>query len=407
MPRPAAKFLGPLAGLLLAFHGYFAVRGFSQASVPAPGWCRFDEIGRGILLVLLFSVVGRIVLAWLPPGPLGSHTPRNLPVTWAASFLLGLAAYFVELTLVRSVTAEGDSVAYVLVMATPWVLLSVLRVMTLPAAMVPRHEPRRERPGAAAFALYAFAVTWAGTHLFMQRDFLVQNVGWFALWILVAHGLGQARRAPAGTAVLVVVGLVTSRHAHVPLAAVYFGTGAVFVIGWLRRADRRACWLAAIAFASCAIAGTPTLAVAGLLTLVIASWPGQRRYAATASAASAVVFGLTGFLGLRAYAWFQGSYLWSPSRAEITDLARRAFSPSQWGAAWYLFAATVVVGVVLRVRSREVAREQLALLLLFVLGSLALFPLPWSWSNQALLACLFPVTVLLAGLVWVRAEEPD
>ncbi|MBW2416543.1 MAG: hypothetical protein JRG76_18765 [Deltaproteobacteria bacterium] len=405
MPRSAAKFLGPLAGLLLAFHGYFAVRGLYRSPGEVSAFGR-GEVGNDLLFVLVASVTGRILLSWLPPGPQGSHTPRALPVTWAVSYLLGVAVLHIEGAAMGFLPDFGQ-VGGLMLFAAPWILLAVLRLMTLPAAMVPRHEPRRERAGPATLALYAIAAVWVVTFLSLNLTSPIQSLGSFAFMFLVAHGLGQARRAPAGIAVFVLLGFFTVGVGNPPLAPVYFGTGAAFLIGWLRRADRRACWLSAIAFAACAVTDAPTLVGAGLLTLVLASWRGQRKYAATAAGVSALLIGLPGFFGVRADAWFQGAYLWLPSNADISELFQRAFSPSQWGVAWFLFAATILAGVVARIRSREADREQLGLLLLFVFGCLAQFPLVWNWSNLTLLQSMFPVALLLAGLVWIPEEEPD
>lgn len=143
--------------------------------------------------------------------------------------------------------------------------------------------------------------------------------------------------------------------------------------------------------------------LAGLSTLVLSSYPAQRRYAATASAACLLVIGLPGF-----FVWFIDHPPGASSRVDLVELMRVAFDMKGWGATSILVLATLVVAVALRVRSGLAPREQYALLLLFTLGFLAILPLPWDLTVrlESALDFVFPVAVLLVGLVWIPEEEP-
>ena len=88
--------------------------------------------------------VGRVLLSFLPPGPLGSHRPRDLAATLAASYVIGVIAW-----LLLRVVMRDPSAAYTAFVAIGGVLLFV-RCITLPGAMVPRHQPAEEPDTSAA-----------------------------------------------------------------------------------------------------------------------------------------------------------------------------------------------------------------------------------------------------------------
>jgi len=101
------------------------------------------------------ALVGRLLLALLPPGLPGRHTPRGLPSTWAASHLLGGLALALEEGLLHSLGFEPSP----LLVAAPWLVVALLRWVTLPGAMVPRYEPLAEPAGALARALWIAALS--------------------------------------------------------------------------------------------------------------------------------------------------------------------------------------------------------------------------------------------------------
>ena len=53
---------------------------------------RVDGLGPYELIFTL--VAGRVLLAWLPPGEIGSHSLRGLPMTVTVSLVLGILAVF-------------------------------------------------------------------------------------------------------------------------------------------------------------------------------------------------------------------------------------------------------------------------------------------------------------------------
>jgi hypothetical protein len=112
----------------------------------------FTEFAGTALGLAEVFVVGRAILTWLPPGAVGSHRPRELAVTWAASHVLGCAA----------IAAAAGFAALLGRSAPPAVLVVAaltalgLRWLSLPAALRPRHEIARETPGnLATLALFA------------------------------------------------------------------------------------------------------------------------------------------------------------------------------------------------------------------------------------------------------------
>ncbi|HUR29221.1 MAG TPA: hypothetical protein VM509_13620, partial [Planctomycetota bacterium] len=115
---------------------------------------RLLELSSAALGVAVLACIGRGVLAWLPPGDIGSHRPAALPVTWATSYLLA-CVFFALGACMAALLDVPVSCGWI---AAAGALLALARWATLPAALVPRHEVRHERPRAAARLLLALAL---------------------------------------------------------------------------------------------------------------------------------------------------------------------------------------------------------------------------------------------------------
>lgn len=269
----------------------------------------------GALLGLaLLAFAGRCLLAWLPAGDPGGHHPRELPATWAASHLLGWIAFHTLGGLVGEFELRFGWLTFVV----PFALLGGARLLTLPAAMSPRHADREPRPtawtrlvlaalGTVLVLLFVHAVragelahpaatleAWRARspyEAYVLR--LARPAHVAALVILFGRGLAGFSMGPGPRhAAALALGLLpifwSSGRAgpdssHVGTAGAMgialidtqltlaFGAGIAFGATWLRRADRRALALACLAFAHCigaAHAGAP-LGIAGLLALVL------------------------------------------------------------------------------------------------------------------------------------------
>jgi len=217
------------------------------------------------------ALAGRVVLAWFPPGLPGRHNLAGLPLTWAASHLLGLAVLTLEMRCVRGLGNEPHVATFFL----PWLVLALLRVATLPGAMVARHEPSTPRvtPLAAAlrvailipvigafaaapasfggealnsgFGRNAFWVliqgleTGDGVPLTIGSGF-VHAASYLALLLFVGHGLRVTRRAvmPSAGAILALAWFFGTRTEAV--GALFFTAGTALALTWLRRVDPRA-----------------------------------------------------------------------------------------------------------------------------------------------------------------------
>lgn len=207
---------------------------------------------------------GRVLLSLLPPGLPGRHGPRELPATWAASHVLGSAALLIEARVLESIgILERPGI-----LLAPWLLLALARWITLPGAMVPRHEPFSEPPapparilGTAAVLLPLAGSVYAAIPAASARAVLLPLADSSALLALVAFALSAGRREPTGRAwaqlglaVILALALATSHADQLPLA-LSLGAGAALGVPWLRRGDRRAAAIAVVAFAACALYG--------------------------------------------------------------------------------------------------------------------------------------------------------
>jgi len=251
------------------------------------------------------AAVGRILLSLLPPGLPGRHTPRDLPSTWAASHLLGTAALLLE-SEIFGLRSLSPSHPFLL---APWALVALVRWLTLPGALVPRHEPLSEPSGPlAGFLLFLSALAIPATAFLRPAPIGLEGVlrlaDALALLALAAFGLASARRAPLGRGIAILclsailsAAIATSAEAAVA-PALFLGGGAALGVPWLRRGDRRAAAFAAIAAASTALLGPRAafLGAAGLLALCLhtpaPSGPGLAMF----SAASLIACALPSFL---------------------------------------------------------------------------------------------------------------
>lgn len=436
--RPLAVLCLVLAvvGVVLAWVG--ALEGSAAADAALPSRAPFVA---ELLALLAVALVGRVLLSLLPPGPLGSHRPPDLPTTWAVCHLLGLLALTVQARLFSAAGTGGESP---LLWTVPWILLAGARLVTLPGAMVPRHGLRSEAPSRAArllglaAALAALAplgaslpgidlwplgappalgTTEARGGLLEGCALVATRLGadsadaaallgpctFAALLQLLAHGLATARRhtgerrlallllaaAPLGFE----LGQVRPALASALLAA---GAGGALGLGWVRRADRRELWLAALACGGLGLAGEVPSACAGLAALVLASAAPARIEAGCAAAAGAALVLLD--LVERAE---QSAPVGAADLLPLPPLA-------PWGALWIVFAVAVA-GALNRERVRRAARTQAPfeqaisgrfLLLLLVLAFLFSLGIPYDVRALSL-----PAAFLFAALELVRAER--
>ena len=420
--------------------------------------------------LVVIAVVGRIVLSLLPAGPLGSHRVAALATTWAVSHLLGSLALAVEMTLLP----PRPGPRYLALLLLPWVVIGAARIATLPGAMVPRHEPPREREQRSARRLRrAFAVVTALIPLWTlivfsadpspdydpafdpehalpwseigaeqaspRRSFLLPttpevlvlltgvgpagHAAWrlvvpisvVALLVLVAHGLEQARRAPAGRSVCALaLALALGPWAvsacdpggELFLRAVGLGAGVALALSWVRRADRRALSLACLCFAGCALAGGPWLAAGGWCGLIAATARPARQRALVAGGSSALLAALVLWRALAL-----------DDRVRIGPVAAEAFGPDWLRlTTWFVLPAvgTAAIWFVYAVlfrrsdpsapdRADEPTREWVAVGVPLLAGLVGMASLG-AWPH-GLAMTLLPVAAIFTALVLVRSER--
>lgn len=215
-----------------------------------------------VLVTTLLS--GRILLALLPPGRPGDHEPRELPVTLAASYLLGRIAFLVYgLVLGRGEEDWADP-------RKAWVLALAIAVVGLfawlagPRAMVPRHEPPARvttdedrlffglTAGLLALWVYGLLVRprWMGFGLPLLEVLALLLLHREGLRTMRAHALGPL--VAAGLYLLATVDVHDSGLLDLvgTIPALHAGGTAAFALASWRRADRRATWIAALGFFS-------------------------------------------------------------------------------------------------------------------------------------------------------------
>ncbi len=259
------------------------------------------------------AAAGRLLLSFLPAGAPGSHQFARLPFTWAASHLLGSLALGLQN---QCWSARGLAAAW------PWLILAIGRQMSLPAPMVPRHDPASQRVGAriqlCLWSLVLLAAIAPGLLLLLGSDApstpvrttfaqlvstpfgstepLAGIAHWLALCIFCLQGLELARRAVpwrlllvAGLAGIPTAAMAASSSASELSGALYALAATSCAVGWLRRADRR---LRAIACLSLS-ALLPTSFVAALIALLflvlLTPKPSQRSTAIVAATCAIAV----------------------------------------------------------------------------------------------------------------------
>lgn len=281
------------------------------------------DLLQALLLLVAIAFVGRVVLALLPVGALGAHGARELPATWAASHLLGLLVLSVHVRAAWKLE-PGPAWSSGWALVVPWLLVAAVRFAFLPGALVPRHEPRGERVPALALALGALSAAMVSTPWWIEQAVrreaaevsicalrftiteelahslagmdsesgarIVGAASAIAALVFVAHALAVARRAPLARAlavawlawlVFLVRGLVwCDDHALLVLA---FGAGAAASVEWIRRGDRRALALSALAFGAATVFTRSSwpASLACLLALGLASPRASRAAGAT------------------------------------------------------------------------------------------------------------------------------
>lgn len=230
-----------------------------------------------VVAFLAWSVaVGRVVLALLPPGSVGGHGLRELPMTIAVSLFLGLATFAVGWNALPHRTDElfEFPTSRVVAIGVVAAILGVVRVAFGPAAMVPRHEPSVERSSAwigwicAASVLAGFVGgvlapvsarspwfvgfgpvrTDVSSSLARAPHAAIVGAQLAAVVVLVGAALATLRRTHATRAVvslLAVSSIAMASHATELLACAVGSLGAV---AWLRRGDFRGLALVALAF---------------------------------------------------------------------------------------------------------------------------------------------------------------
>lgn len=432
MQRFPVRVLGVLAVAALVMQAYLTVPAFvrelwsGEHRPPDSGFDRLEFAAWFIVQLLL----GRLVLSFLPAGRPGSHDLRGLPATAAASYFLGKVAFALQARLALLpgfAWLQGSALAL-----APWAVLGAVRLATLPAGMVPGHALRTERAGPIARALFLLAVVWS--LVVIGLDPFSGPWDWFAFVLLSAHALSTARRAPLGRALLLLSGALcvpalSNAHPALSLAA-YIGIGAVSLVPWIRRADRRAGVLAIVAFASLAILGEPLLALAGLLaTLLVSPAPQRTRVLATSLVAAALLISpwvvplASVFQGASSAHSSQGAATSLQEAWTSGDVLRAALDTEEWGVAWIFLVLAGLPGLGILVRWAATAldrrmtgapghtedpwREVLALALLLVLAYWALQLSRTGVSNASDAArILFPVALVLIGLVIIPAERP-
>lgn len=263
-----------------------------------------SELGATTLSLAATVAAGRVLLSLFPAGLPGRHGWKDLPITLATSWLLGAIAFELE---ARALALAGAHAAAWMLFA-PWVPIAIGRWLALPGAMVPRHAPPAESATRATRLARAAAAAVVLLGAWSDRDALFAGTGagagqelagatrildMLALLVVCDYALDCARRAPLGRG-LVVLGLACALTLRAfgsgggsdARIALCFASGAAFSVPWLRRADRRAALVAAVAFASAPLfapRGLP-LAISGLVWLCVCTPGTARKGVATASA---------------------------------------------------------------------------------------------------------------------------
>jgi len=438
------------------------------------------EVWAQLALCAWIALSGRVALACLAPGQPGGGALRASASTWAASHVLGCALLALQAACFElaggaaQAHARLGNLAALGLWAAPTALLALARVFGAPGALRPRHEPAHEAPDwsalltrcALALAFALTAVIAFGRVAVSERALgtlpargaaelleaagallggrahpsgslpLLALASWAALLLVLQHALAAARRAPfPRAAVALLYALTPAAVASAGLAlervqpALCIGAGAACLIPWLRRAERRAAQLAAIAFAAALPHGGTAswTAVCGLALLVLASARPARRRALVAALTATLVLGLplVRVAALRFDA--HGSLV---SGRHALELGRSALDTAHFA----LLAPALVLAFVLlalrwsmraqaSVRASAAAvdepgSELVALIALLVAAGLLSLALELEPSGTRASAgatafdarrcaeLLAPIAALVLGLVYARGEQP-
>lgn len=247
-----------------------------DAGVPLP---IPRDIGAGVeaaaFVLAVVPIVGRIFLAWLPPGLPGRHAPRDLPATWAASTLVGLTWF----GWIASVV-PGAAWPY-FALGVPVVAL-VAGLTTSPAGLVPRHEPVAESASWLTSTCIALAATACAVIGALGEEWgsgILTGVSSLAAATLANEALATARVRPWARATVlsllaVAIGALAAPEDDAgPLALIGACGLAAGAVAWIRRGDRRQLAIASVAVAYLAHHGPSgiPLALGGGTCLVIGS----------------------------------------------------------------------------------------------------------------------------------------
>jgi hypothetical protein len=381
---------------------------------------------------LVLVVVGRSVLAWLPPGRVGGSRPAELAATLVVSALLGHAVMAWTFTVGPSV--EPGSRWW---LAAPWLALGAVRWFTRPHAFVAGHTPpvpldaRGRGPALLALAVATSSPLWwipDATHdEFVGRA--MASVGLALLAVTVLHALGLSRRALAGktlvAALLVTTPALRESLYHVPtLPAAFVALTCAGLIGWSRRADPRHAALALLG-AAASYPASPTTWLAGFAAVVLQSHHHARRralYGALALFALAI---------LPEFALGEGFAVRLSNQSDLPILAPSLLEALErrelWGLVWYAcgFAILASLGGVNGGRTKEMPLKlgeaerpsrELRAVLLFLALAFALHAAE-RWAPPSLLAeharptwlgflvLMLPAAAIVLGLVFCPGER--
>ena len=276
--------LDPLTVITLATIGLGCVQ-----DVPATGEERDWALLASLMFLFVTTLLGRVQLSWLPPGRVGGHGVAELPLTWAASHLLGFVTFPLWFGFLINVSTEFGQ----LTLFGPWIVLALIRLATRPAAMAPRHVPPSE-PLSPGWSNLRFAVRGAFFFLVVlvgstPRDSSGSAKGLFdleggfdtnlisathllALGIFLDHGLKTLRLAPLARllawTVCVSILLAFFQHPNVQLSTLGHTAGVCFAIAWWLRASERSLWLSIFGWLAVGLSGLFVNALGGLLLLL-------------------------------------------------------------------------------------------------------------------------------------------
>lgn len=292
-------------------------------SGPAVSW---PLLLAGVLVTRL--VLGRALLSFLPPGRPGGHQPSELPATLGATLLCATFAWQAWTFWLPLLPGRGPAWPALIAAA-----LVLIRWATLPAGFVPGTAAspgpsrglHRGLRWAAALSVLARALTPLLTRGVELEAYEVFDASWDGLVLvsslfLIDHALVQAdaqevERDLIGVALAALVWwpdpelLANGRLGGAILALSAAASG---LVGWWRRADRRAGVLCALSLALL-IAATPRL-----------GWTGAAGMAVLIAGTSVGGRGLVAKAGLGALA-----FLWLP--IGLWTLRTPGASWSPWG----------------------------------------------------------------------------